>query len=338
MLAVKHFLFWALLRWKAPKNFDPDSYLRQNPDVKASGMNPLFHYITYGKKEGRNFVEQHYITNHLNEADMDSISRSSLFDESFYLLNNPDIVISNFEPIWHFLVVGGFEGRKPSENFDSAFYLEKYPDVKASGINPLIHYFRFGSIEGRMINSNQFNQNKILNNYKLLINESGLFDESFYLVNNPDILKSNDDPVLHYLIHGGFEGRKPSENFDSAFYLEKYPDVKASGINPLIHYFRFGSIEGRMINSNQFNQNKILNNYKLLINESGLFDESFYLVNNPDILKSNDDPVLHYLIHGGFEGRKPSENFDSAFYLEKYPDVKASGINPLIHYFRFGSI
>jgi hypothetical protein len=35
------------------KNFDSDFYLKTNKDVAASGMNPLFHYLTYGKNEGR---------------------------------------------------------------------------------------------------------------------------------------------------------------------------------------------------------------------------------------------------------------------------------------------
>ena len=35
------------------KVFNTKYYLEQNPDVKSAGMNPLVHYLEYGKKEGR---------------------------------------------------------------------------------------------------------------------------------------------------------------------------------------------------------------------------------------------------------------------------------------------
>jgi len=33
--------------------FDPEAYLRANPDVKSAGVNPLRHYLTHGASEGR---------------------------------------------------------------------------------------------------------------------------------------------------------------------------------------------------------------------------------------------------------------------------------------------
>jgi hypothetical protein len=53
------------------------------------------------------------------------------------------------------------------------------------------------------------------------------------------------DPVYHYLLHGGFQGRDPSPNFSSGWYLEKYEDVKKAKVNPLVHYLRNGKNEGR---------------------------------------------------------------------------------------------
>lgn len=72
-----------------------------------------------------------------------------------------------------------------------------------------------------------------------------LFDERYYLENNPDVILTNIDPAMHYLLYGGYEGRKPSADFDSAFYLLKNQDVFQNGINPLIHYLRHGWQEGR---------------------------------------------------------------------------------------------
>jgi GT2 family glycosyltransferase len=186
-----------------------------------------------------------------------------------------------------------------------------------------------------------------------------LFDESFYLANNPDILKSNDDPVLHYLIHGGFEGRNPSENFNSAFYLEKYPDVKEIGKNPLAHFILFGKSEGRraipnevkncdsyyknnsekdeFVNNNDINTDRYINLQDVeLLKDSEYFDVVYYMQEDPEMKMTGIDPVEHYLTDGWKEGRNPSVYFNTNFYLNKYSDVYQANMNPLLHFINFG--
>lgn len=34
-------------------NFDPNYYLEQNPDVLAAGIDPLTHFLVFGRDEGR---------------------------------------------------------------------------------------------------------------------------------------------------------------------------------------------------------------------------------------------------------------------------------------------
>jgi hypothetical protein len=58
-------------------------------------------------------------------------------------------------------------------------------------------------------------------------------------------LEAGVEPILHYLEHGGFEGRDPNPLFDSDWYLETNPDVAAAGVNPLVHYIRWGAAERR---------------------------------------------------------------------------------------------
>ena len=60
------------------------------------------------------------------------------------------------------------------------------------------------------------------------------------------------NPLVHYVVHGGFQGRDPHPLFDTSWYLfdtswylERYPDVAAAGINPFIHYIAHGVSEGR---------------------------------------------------------------------------------------------
>ena len=69
-----------------------------------------------------------------------------------------------------------------------------------------------------------------------MVRSSGLFDQAWYLANNPDVAKAGVDPLIHYLCNGGFEGRDPGPNFCSSWYLDAYIDVKRNGANPLVHY------------------------------------------------------------------------------------------------------
>ncbi|MCE5262209.1 MAG: radical SAM protein [Deltaproteobacteria bacterium] len=51
-----HYLLWGVSEDNNPSpHFSNCRYLRENPDVFAAHMNPLVHYILYGKEEGRTF-------------------------------------------------------------------------------------------------------------------------------------------------------------------------------------------------------------------------------------------------------------------------------------------
>ncbi len=71
--------------------FDKKFYLENNPDVKASKIHPLKHYLLFGGFEGRNPSEN--------------------FDSAFYLEQNPDVKESGMNPLVHYLRFGKVEGR-----------------------------------------------------------------------------------------------------------------------------------------------------------------------------------------------------------------------------------
>lgn len=77
-------------------------------------------------------------------------------------------------------------------------------------------------------------------NHYLLIQKSKLFSVNWYKMNYPDIALSGDNPLMHYILHGGYEGRDPGPNFTSSgythLYLQEYPEI----INPLAHYLTVG--------------------------------------------------------------------------------------------------
>lgn len=110
--------------------FDSGWYLDQNPDVRASGMDPFVHYLQRGAQQGR--------------------SPHPLFDPKFYWKTYPDSARSGLGPLEHYLAFGWRKGYRPNPNFDPAFYLCSYPDVAAAGIEPLTHFACTGMREGRL--------------------------------------------------------------------------------------------------------------------------------------------------------------------------------------------
>jgi len=175
------------------------------------------------------------------------IQKSGLFDEKYYLQCNPDVRLAKIDPVKHYLLYGGYEGRNPSPDFDSAKYICDHNDVRASRMNPLLHYLRFGSKEGRqkIKHPQGITENKTAD--IKLIRQSGLFDADYYLRTNTDVKAAGIDPLDHFYKYGGQEGRNPGAHFDTFYYHISNPDVKKSGINPLVHYLKYGKMEGRLI-------------------------------------------------------------------------------------------
>src|SRR6185437_2789322 len=86
--------------------FDAAWYLLENPDVRASELDPLLHFCRYGWHEGRR--------------------PNRYFDPAWYLEQHPDVRSSEMNPLLHYLRHGDYEGRRPIEHFDPAWYRAAY--------------------------------------------------------------------------------------------------------------------------------------------------------------------------------------------------------------------
>jgi hypothetical protein len=86
--------------------FDAQYYLKKNPDVRNSGMEPTEHFLRYGAYEGRR--------------------PSAYFDSAFYLEQNPDVCCAGMNPLVHYLRFGQAEGRAalPSAKSVSSMFPE----------------------------------------------------------------------------------------------------------------------------------------------------------------------------------------------------------------------
>ncbi|MEM6437914.1 MAG: hypothetical protein AAF773_29265, partial [Cyanobacteria bacterium P01_D01_bin.115] len=190
---------------------------------------------------------------------VDVLPLAQLYDESFYLSQNPDVAAAVASGAFtsgyqHFVIFGINEGRDPSVLYDEDFYLSQNPDI-ANAVNSgalpsgLVHFLNLGHREGR--------------------DPSAVFDQGDYLINNPDVAGAVNQGFLasgfqHYVLLGADENRLPNLSlFDARFYLQNNPDVAAAGVDAFEHFVFAGQFEGRQ--------------------PSALYSETSYLDLNEDI-------------------------------------------------------
>jgi len=137
-------------------------------------------------------------------------------------------------------------GEVESQLDESNVYLDFLCNRKGSFVQKLFSKFPSLYIFLKAPKTGLKNAFVIRRGYKAIL-ENNLFDVGYYLKNSVDILRSGQDPLLHYLYHGYKEGRNPNSDFDGEYYLYNHGDVKKSGLNPLVHYSLYGLREGRLM-------------------------------------------------------------------------------------------
>ena len=134
LVLISHYLREGAARGLFPNPlFDPAYYLETNPDLCATGENPLLAYLR-ARKEGK--VRQ----------------PNRWFDPIWYLAKNKDVAAAGLDPFLHYLDHGRAEKRNPGPHFDAAGYLRLYPDVERDGtLDALSHFLHYGEAEGRHV-------------------------------------------------------------------------------------------------------------------------------------------------------------------------------------------
>lgn len=153
---AEHYLRYGLLQDRQPgPQFDGVWYASNYPDVRASGTNPLLHYLLYGIHEGRRIRPLDLVPDPAQIEEMkfqtEQITHCELFDAEWYLVTYPEVAKTGWTPAFDYLRFGVALKRQPSLQFDGLWYLQAYDDVRATGMNPLLHYVLYGEAEGREI-------------------------------------------------------------------------------------------------------------------------------------------------------------------------------------------
>ena len=138
--------------------FDIAYYLRQAPDLIASGENPITHYEREGAARGlsphRLFAADYYaeqvaqagapsLIHYLKSGSDAGLRPHPLFDPTWYRETYPELAPA--EPLVHFLLVGGQEGRSPGPWFDTQRYVALRVEGLEPGRNPLVDYLEGGA-------------------------------------------------------------------------------------------------------------------------------------------------------------------------------------------------
>lgn len=179
----------ALLRDPGPL-FSTKHYAESNPDVAAAGTNPLIHYLSIGRNEGRICVPAEVpgsIEGAAIARDIEKLRESPLFDARYYLDTYPDVKKHGMDPLLHYVKYGAGEGRHPNPWFSTQLYRATCQPA-GDKTNPLIHYREHpGSGKART---------------------SAHFDGGFYSSRYDDVARSEQTPLEHYLSEGVLEGRE----------------------------------------------------------------------------------------------------------------------------------
>ncbi|WP_298281745.1 glycosyltransferase [Acidocella sp.] len=267
--------------------FDEGWYLHRYADARAlcAGKGPgaaLVYYLRVGAGLGH--------------------SPSPLFDELFYLDQNPDVAeliragryASGFD---HFCQVG-HRGLSPHWLFDDALYADLYEDMTLDVLDlhqcfgRYDHYLKSGQFERRI---GHF-----------------LFDGAFYKAEAG--LAEGVGPYETFLgrLGGGEDEAAPSPYFDPAWYAAHHPGARAEiargKYGAAIHHY-------------------LTNKTPDLFDPVPEFSESFYRRRYPDIKAAIEagmyrNAYQQFVQHGCFELRQPTAGIDLSYYRDLHERVR----------------
>ncbi len=135
---------------RASGHGDATARIRRWKDLRVIRKSGVFELSFYQSQcSGLPFANindaiRHYATSSLGNR----LNPNPFFDTRYYLDQNPDVASSGIDPLFHYIVYGEAEGRKPHPSFDPFFYREVAGESRAATEGLLCHYQRVGRKQG----------------------------------------------------------------------------------------------------------------------------------------------------------------------------------------------
>lgn len=144
-----------------------------------------------------------------------------------------------------------------------------------------------------------------------------LFDPAYYLERHPEVARSGEDPLEHFIAIGARIGCDPHPLFDVAWYRSLRPELAGDGVNPLLHYLEEGGKpEPPGVRA---------------LSPHPLFDTAWYRAARPEVALKEENPLLHFLRTGAAEGTPPNPLFDAEAYRQRNSEVGDGPLGPILH-------
>jgi hypothetical protein len=304
--------------------FDRDWYNARNPDVPRVGIDALAHYLRYGEAEGR--------------------QPSRWFDPAWY--RRVYQIPSGQCALAHFIAHRSSGRFLPCAALYAVLHSQPWRDDVHAGIDPFDHY----------LTDMETPERELLPDLAV-IRPAGLFDPTYYLINQADRFEMELDPVLHYCRFGAWRGLRPSTAFDPRWYAECNPDIARLGINPLVHYILEGELADRRpvpwfdpawyrneyyVPAGQLALAHYLRHRRgRTVSPNPLFDVDWYVARHVETIPREVDPFSHYLLRGALEDIDPGPRFDAAAWRHRHmapigsegqSELPIAARNPLVHH------
>jgi GT2 family glycosyltransferase len=206
-------------------------------------------------------------TRYLGLATDDRPSLSHLLDRTYYLEKHLDVAAANLDPLIHFFDFGCREGRSPHPLIDLQFIRSIDPHLLPEDADPTTlydvvsldmvdpsPYFSLAYYRSQQASDTDLS-NGLLLHFLMTGLEQGrkpnpLFDPDWYYRQ----LEGEQDPwsgIRHFVLYGDRAGLAPSAGFSGRSYLARYADVAQAGQPALAHYLMRGEAEGRQTRPEQ---------------------------------------------------------------------------------------
>ncbi len=204
--------------------FNTEKYLNENPDVKESLINPLFHYITTGKAEGRHVdisnstysKRENRSNGNTAKLNLSDLQRKQtieavkkFFDPIYYLLQNVDVRLAAIDPYDHFIWKGFAEGRNPAA-FIHLNFMKKFYNIGATDLELFLSLMSEACFHNALLSKPVEYQNvkSKLDNPAADFSDLLIFDVEVYIKFNPDVVANADmNPIGHLYLSGLYENR-----------------------------------------------------------------------------------------------------------------------------------
>ncbi len=282
---------------KAAGLFDEEWYLRQYPDVKLLGEDPVAHYLMVGARLMRN--------------------PSPDFDTRAYIDQHPEAGAPASNPLLHYI-----RGKRTRNGIALTDLSHAGPFVDASAKTAMTLLARIEELEtalsdsiriahsAQAIQTNLISRNAEVRTLKQRLSEVKTSQDDLKVCALEMFATSTSLFADELAVE--IETLAISGLVDAGWYLETYTDVRDVSMDPVEHYFHYGAKEGR--------------------NPNAYFDTGWYLVKNPVLIGSGRNPAVHYHAEGWKAGRDPSPRFGTKAYLAVFVELWEQEQNPLAHY------